>query len=49
MNVSRQRLAENITILWALNEVPAQPNEIELLQSRENGRQMTLARERQTR
>ncbi len=46
-HLSRQRLVENITLLWTLNEIPEQPKD-NIFRCEEDGtRQLTLERERQ--
>lgn len=43
----QKRLVENITLLWALCETPDQPKENEIRGSYDDGRQLSLDRERQ--
>ncbi|KAL8800743.1 MAG: hypothetical protein Q9182_004948 [Xanthomendoza sp. 2 TL-2023] len=43
----QKRLVENITLLWALCENPDQPKENEIRGSYDDGRQLSLDRERQ--
>ena len=44
---SRQRLIENITILWTLNEIPEKPKYNTSSREDNGARQLTLERERQ--
>ena len=46
-HVNRQRLVENITLLWTLNEIPEQPKDNILICEDDRIRQLTLERERQ--
>ena len=44
-HATRQRLVENITLLWTLNEVPEQPKDNKSPREDDERRQLTLERE----
>ncbi len=46
-HATRQRLVENITLLWTLDEIPEEPKNNVLLRGDDRTRQLTLERERQ--
>ena len=46
-HANRQRLVENITLLWTLNEIPEQPRENVPCHENDGSRQLTPERERQ--
>lgn len=46
-HATRQRLVEDITLLWTLNEVPEPPKENSSRREDDETRQLTLERERQ--
>lgn len=46
-HATRQRLVENITLLWTLNEIPEQPKDNISRREEDETRQLTLERERQ--
>lgn len=44
-DVSRKRLLQNITLLWALNQIPEKPSENHLVSRTDNTHRLTVERE----